>query len=121
MRAPIALLALLLAGAGGDPGQPPLSAKDVRYYFAPYVPQVKACYAAAAPGHDTDGHLRLELVIEADGHVGRVGVVATGINGGALGRLATCLRDASDSWRFPVRRGGTTAELPLLLQRTLTV
>jgi hypothetical protein len=117
----IAVCAISLSSAaergGGDPFKPDLDARDVQTYFGPYVASVRDCYAAHATSREADGTLRLELTIRPDGNLARFGFTAPGVSGGPLRRLDGCLRDLSQAWHFPVRRGFTQAVIPLWFQR----
>jgi hypothetical protein len=109
--------ALAKPDGGGDPDQPTLTAKDLQKYFAPYIPEVKQCYADSTRDTVADGRLRLELVIHRDGTVFRFSFVAPGVTGARLNKLDGCLRPLSEKWHFPVRRGFTTAVMPFRFQR----
>jgi len=109
--------ALAKPDAGGDPDQPTLTATDLQKYFAPYIPEVKQCYADSTRATGADGRLRLELIIHRDGTVFRFDFVAPGVTGARLNKLDGCLRSLSEKWHFPVRRGFTTAVMPFLFQR----
>ena len=116
----VAIVILLARAAraqpgGGDPGQPTLSARDVAHYFRPYVPAVRACYAANVIA-EGDGSISLDLAIAPDGSVERTRVTAPGVGRYALRRLDTCVREASTSWHFPVRRDETRALMPFVMR-----
>jgi hypothetical protein len=113
-----ASLAAPVARARREDPDASLSAKDVATSFAPYVPAVRTCYLTHARGKAVDGTLRLELIIHPNGLIFRFGFAAPGVVGPPLGKLDTCLRGLAPSWRFPERRGYTTAVLPFLFQRT---
>jgi hypothetical protein len=106
------------ASGGDDTEQLTINAKDLRKYFEPYIPGVKDCYGTNAQGREARGILSLELTIHRDGSVVRFGFKAPGVTGAALRRLDGCLRTLSEAWHFPVRRGFTTAIIPLQFVRT---
>jgi hypothetical protein len=106
-------------GSGDDSDQQTISAKDLKKYFEPYIPAVRDCYVANAHEREADGNLRLELIIHRDGTVFRFGFAARGVTGAWLRKLDGCLRELSETWHFPVRRGFTTAVMPFYFQRTL--
>jgi len=127
MRVPLlAILALVVAcpasvrgdTPGGDVLQDRIDAKELKKYFTPYVPGVKDCYVANTKAHEVDGTLRLELVIHPAGNVHRFGFQAPRLKGTPLRKLDKCLRELSETWHFPQRRGFTTAVLPFKFQRT---
>ena len=103
------------ATAGVDEEQQTINAKDLRKYFEPYLGGIRDCYVALKEG---DGGLRLELVIHRDGSVYRFGFEATGLSPNGVQRLDHCLRPQSEKWHFPVRRGFTTAIVPIHFQRS---
>lgn len=118
-------LLLLIAGvlarvaiAGPDDPDRTLSARDVQTYFAPYVPAVRTCYLDHAKGKNVTGALRLELIIHHGGHIFRFGFVAPGVEKPHLAKLDKCLRDLASTWRFPVRKGFTSAVLPFVFLKT---
>jgi hypothetical protein len=95
-----------------------LSAKEVAKYFAPYVPEVRGCFLTNAKSKEATGVLRLEIVIHRDGSIWRFGFEAPGVSEPSLSRLDTCLRTQSQTWRFPVRAGFTSAVLPFIFLKT---
>ncbi|MFN0245929.1 MAG: hypothetical protein ACKV2T_03410 [Kofleriaceae bacterium] len=95
-----------------------MSAKDVQKYFAPYVPAVRECYVSNAKGKNVTGALRLELIIHHGGHVFRFGFAAPGVEKPHFGKLDSCLRSLASTWRFPVRKGFTSAVLPFVFLKT---
>ncbi len=117
-------LALALAGPTTTFGAPDkidthtLSAKEVATYFAPYVSEVRSCYLRNAKSKEATGALRLELVIHHNGSVFRFGFAAPGVTKPWLARLDGCLRTRSRTWKFPLRRGFTSAVLPFVYLRS---
>lgn len=116
-----------LAAAGGDeskrPGgddvdTPTLTAKEVARYFEPYAPAVRRCYIDHARSKSAEGTLRLELIIHSNGSIFKFGYAAPGVVKPHLERLDRCLRKLPPTWRFPVRRGFTSAVIPFLFVRT---
>ncbi|CAN5790962.1 hypothetical protein BH11MYX2_BH11MYX2_07780 [soil metagenome] len=117
-------LALALAGPSSSFGAPDdldlhtLSAAEVAKYFAPYVPDVRGCYVKYAKSKEATGVLRLELVIHHAGWIFQFGFAAPGVTRPSLPRLDACLRTLSKTWKFPVRKGFTSAVLPFVFLKT---
>lgn len=107
-----------VAIAAPDDPDRTLSAREVQTYFEPYVPAVRACYLEHAKGKRVTGALRLELIIHHHGQVFRFGFAAPGVEKPQLAKLDTCLRALASTWRFPVRKGFTTAVLPFVFLKT---
>jgi hypothetical protein len=117
----VVVLALVPARAIGDPDKidtHTLSAKEVAKYFAPYAPAVRACYLNNAKSREATGVLRLELVIHHNGSVFRFGFAAPGVIKPWQPRLDACLRKLAKTWRFPLRKGFTSAVLPFVFLRS---
>lgn len=117
---PLLLVGVLASTALAGPDDPDrtLSASEVQKYFTPYVPAVRQCYLTHATSRAATGALRLELIIHHGGYVFRFGFAAPGVDKPALGKLDACLRELAATWRFPVRKGFTTAVLPFVFLRT---
>jgi hypothetical protein len=117
---PLVLAGVLARSAVAGPDDPDrtLSARDVQTYFAPYVPGVRACFLANAKGKHVSGVLRLELIIHHHGRIYRFGFVAPGVEKPWLAKLDTCLSALAKTWRFPVRKGFTSAVLPFVFLKT---
>ncbi len=113
-----AMFATTVAGARGDDPSATLTSAEVQTSFAPYLPEVRACYLANARGTGVTGVLRLELIIHPNGSVYRFGFAAPGVRGRSLARLDGCLRALATSWHLPERKGFTSAVVPYLFQRT---
>jgi hypothetical protein len=117
-------VALALAGPTSAHGAPDridprtLSAKEVAKYFAPYVSDVRGCYTSNAKSKKATGELRLELVIHHNGSVYRFGFAAPGVTHPWKPRLDACLRRLSKTWKFPLRKGFTSAVLPFVFLKT---
>jgi hypothetical protein len=94
-----------------------LSAKEIQYYFAPYLPEVRSCYVSYGHGRVAEGVLRLELIIRPGGSVSTLRVAAPGVDPPWLTRLGGCLRHRVRDWHFPVRDGFTTAVMPFLFHK----
>ncbi|HEX8114025.1 MAG TPA: hypothetical protein VF516_40110 [Kofleriaceae bacterium] len=94
-----------------------LSAKEIQYYFAPYLPEVRSCYTSYGHGRAAAGALRLELIIQPGGSVARLGVTAPGVDPSWLTRLGGCLRQHVRAWHFPARGSVTTAMMPFLFHK----
>ena len=93
-----------------------LSAAELAHYFEPYEAQVKECYRKYALNQKTaTGDVRLEMIIHRDGHLFFFDVVAPGVRGKKLSR---CIKKRSRAWRFPRRRGFTTATIPFRFVKT---
>lgn len=95
-----------------------LSAKEVAAYFAPYVADVRGCYLSNAKSKGATGDLRLELVIHHNGSIFRFGFASPGVISPWRPRLDACLRRLSKTWKFPLRKGFTSAVLPFVFLKT---
>lgn len=102
---------------GDDVDTPTLTAKEVARYFEPYAPAVRRCYIDHARSKTAEGTLRLELIIHSNGSIFKFGYAAPGVVAPHLARLDRCLRKLPPTWRFPVRRGFTSAVIPFLFVR----
>lgn len=90
-----------------------LTAADIEYYAAPYLPAIKACYVEhGRPAPGSTGELALNLAIHRDGGITGVTIEAPGVRGRWLRELTRCVRTQVATWHFPVRRDPTTAILP---------
>lgn len=113
------LVWLMLGVSGVAHAEDPdtLNAKEIEYYFAPYLPEVRSCYVSYGHGQAAAGALRLELVIQPGGSVSKLSVTAPGVDPSWRARLAGCLRQRVRGWHFPARGGVTTAMMPFLFHR----
>lgn len=112
-------LGIVAQAARADAPAETLSARDIQSAMAPYVPDVRTCYATQVP--DTPGSgsgaLRLELTVEPAGRIAKFKVAAPGVAEPALGNLDRCLRRHVPAWKLPARAGFTTAVVPFLFHR----
>lgn len=110
-------LMLGVAGVAHADAPETLDAKDIQHYFAPYLPEVRSCYATYGRGKAAGGVLRLELIIQPGGNILKLGLAAPGVDPPWLGRLDGCLRQRVSEWHFPVRSRFTTVVMPFLFHR----
>jgi hypothetical protein len=96
-----------------DVGTRTLSSEQIAHYAGAYLPAIRTCYVDHALGaRRATGELSLELVVDRSGRVSQLTTKAPGVTGRRLRALDACIRDQVATWRFPVRRGSTTAVLP---------
>jgi hypothetical protein len=93
-----------------------LSREEIEKAIAPHVPAIQTCYKTHAAEQETaKGDLRLEMLIHPKGKIQKLWVVAPGVKGKKLDK---CIKDLSQSWRFPEKPGFTNAVLPFSFVKT---
>ncbi len=93
-----------------------LSANEIQHVVFAYDEELSACYRDHALGQPrATGAMNLEIIIHRNGTLFRLEVNAPGVRGKQLDR---CVRKVAESWRFPPRKGFTTAEVPFQYVRT---
>lgn len=102
-----------------DLDQHTLTADEVAGYVAPYQGAMHACYEShARKARRATGELTLRLIVHRNGAVFRVLIDAPGVTGKPRTGLEACIAQTAKTWRFPVRRGFTSAVVPYLFLRT---
>lgn len=126
MRALLAATLLLAtAGWSTDSSRRPrwtyedrgLSQEQVAHYAIAYLPNVHACYVRHAPLNAT-GRVDIHATVLRNGTLTAIEIDAPGVTGKRLAKLAACIRDDAESWRFPVARADTDVVIPYFFQRT---
>ena len=116
----IALAAWSSSALGGqDRSERILTAVELEKGIAPHVPQINACYKKhGIVAKKATGHLRLELLIDKQGRVRLLDVLAPGVKGKQRKKLAACIDKLKAKIAFAPKPGFTRAVIPFHFLRT---
>jgi hypothetical protein len=94
-----------------------LTAGEIRAGVAPHARDIQRCYRDEL-GDTHATQLELTLVIAYNGRVRSAKANVPGLPAKAAQKMASCMRTALVSARFPERRSDTMAVLPYVFQKT---
>ena len=106
-------------GGKDKPDKRILTAVELEKGIAPWVPKINGCYKKHGVAvKKASGHLRLELLIDKQGRVRLLEILAPGIRGKRLKKLSACVGKLRQKIQFNPKPGFTRAVIPFFFLKT---